>query len=136
MNTNRIAERLSIRYPIFQAPMGRTARPELAAAVTEAGGMGMLGTSWDASCGTLRDSTVRMWENAGCPAAGKRPREGEIVGAFPNGDPIRRYGVPAPMQGATGEIEAFALYAGQSVVLIRDLPPVASVMRELAKAFM
>ena len=89
----------------------------------------------DAPHRALRNSTVRMWENAGCPATGKRPREGEIVGAFPNGDPIRRYGVPAPMQGASGEIEAFALYAGQSVGLIRDLPPVASVMAELAEAF-
>ena len=47
MKTNRIAELLAIRYPIFQAPMGRTAPPELAAAVTNAGGLGMLGTSWD-----------------------------------------------------------------------------------------
>jgi nitronate monooxygenase len=287
MKTNRIAELLSIRYPIFQAPMGRTAPPRLAAAVTNAGGLGMLGTSWDAPdvlrekiratraltggpfavnlampwdqherleisleegvkavslfwgdpapymrtakdvgmcgplsarwcwcpwfampypgcrssrraawrmcaayvlhwhsvpkvCGSARDSwpppnqarmtttrnacwqrcstdtvyttlfdqgwpdaphralrnsTVDIWESAGRPATGKRPREGELVGAFPNGDPIRRYGVPAPMQGATGEIEAFALYAGQSVGLIRDLPPVASVMEELARAF-
>ena len=89
----------------------------------------------DAPHRALRNSTVRMWEDAGCPSTGKRPREGEIVGAFPNGDPIRRYGVPAPMQGASGEIEAFALYAGQSVGLIRDLPLAASVMHELAGAF-
>jgi nitronate monooxygenase len=68
----------------------------------------------DAPRRTLRNSTVERWESAGCPATGKRPREGELVGAFPNGDPIRRYRVPAPMQGASGEIEAFALYAGQS----------------------
>ena len=302
MKTNRVADLLSIRYPIFQAPMGRTAPPRLAAAVTNAGGLGMLGTSWDAPSvlrekiratrgltdgpfavnlampwdqherleialeegvkavslfwgdpapylrkakdagavimqtvatpeearravdlgadlicagrrircflvfvyrrcfagggdvrgvraalalgaegvwlGTrflatvesgahddykkrlvaarstdtvyttlfdqgwpdaphraLRNSTVEMWESAGCPTTGKRSREGELVGAFPNGDPIRRYAVPAPMQGATGEIEAFALYAGQSVGLIRDLPSVASVMTELAGAF-
>ncbi len=47
MKTNRIAKLLAVRYPIFQAPMGRTAPPELAAAVTNAGGLGMLGTSWD-----------------------------------------------------------------------------------------
>ena len=40
MKKNRIAELLSIRYPIFQAPMGRTAPPQLAAAVTNAGGVG------------------------------------------------------------------------------------------------
>jgi len=89
----------------------------------------------DAPHRALRNSTVRLWENAGCPPSGSRPREGEVIGAFPNGDPIPRYGVPAPMQGAGGEIEAFALYAGQSVGLIRDLPPVASVMAELAGAF-
>ncbi|HKB84394.1 MAG TPA: nitronate monooxygenase [Burkholderiales bacterium] len=89
----------------------------------------------DAPHRALRNSTVEMWEKAGCPSTGRRPREGELVGAFPNGDPIRRYAVPAPMQGATGEIESFALYAGQSVGLIRDLPPVAAVMVELAPAF-
>ena len=89
----------------------------------------------DAPHRALRNSTVEMWESAGRPPTGKRPREGELVGAFPNGDPIRRYGVPAPMQGATGQIEAFALYAGQSVGLIRDLPTAASVIAELAKAF-
>ena len=47
MKTNRITELLQIRYPIFQAPMGRPAPPRLAAAVTNAGGLGMLGTSWD-----------------------------------------------------------------------------------------
>lgn len=46
---------------------------------------------------------------------GRRPS------ARSGGDPIPRYGVPAPMQGAAREIEAFALYAGQSVGLIRDL---------------
>lgn len=89
----------------------------------------------DAPHRALRNSTVEMLESADCPTTGKRPREGELVGAFPNVDPIIWYGVPAPMQGATEEIEAFALYAGQSVGLIRDLPPVASVMAELAGAF-
>lgn len=83
----------------------------------------------------LRNSTVRLWEGAGSPPTGKRPHEGEIIGAFPDGNPIPRYGVPAPMQGSKGEIEAFALYAGQSVGLIRDLPSVAAVMAGLVKAF-
>ena len=89
----------------------------------------------DAPHRALRNSTVEMWEKAGCPASGHRPGEGQIIGAFPNGAPIPRYGVPAPMQGASGEVEAFALYAGQSVGLIRDLPSVAQVMAELAPAF-
>ena len=108
----------------------------LAARATDTVYLTLFDQGWpDAPHRALRNSTVRMWENAGCPTTGKRPGEGEIVGAFPNGDPIRRYGVPAPMQGATGDIEAFALYAGPSVGLVRDLPPVASVMAELADPF-
>ncbi|MFA1625051.1 nitronate monooxygenase [Rhizobium mongolense] len=38
---------LGIRHPIVSAPMGRASRPELAAAVTNAGGLGGLGFSWD-----------------------------------------------------------------------------------------
>jgi nitronate monooxygenase len=108
----------------------------VAAAATDTVYSTLFDQGWpDAPHRALRNSTVEMWENAGCPPPGKRPGEGEVIGAFPNGDPIPRYGVPAPMQGASGEIEAFALYAGQSVGLIRDLRPVASVIAELAKAF-
>ncbi|HVY06418.1 MAG TPA: nitronate monooxygenase [Burkholderiales bacterium] len=89
----------------------------------------------DAPHRALRNSTVEMWEQAGRPDTGRRPGEGEVIGAYPDGRPIPRYGVPAPMQGASGDIEAFALYAGQSVGLVHDLPPVASVMRELEQAF-
>jgi nitronate monooxygenase len=89
----------------------------------------------DAPHRSLRNSTVRMWEQAGRPPSGSRPREGEVIGAFPDGRPIKRYDVPAPMRGATGEIEAFALYAGQSVGLVRDIQTVAAVMAELSRGF-
>ena len=39
-------ERLRLRFPIFQAPTGSIAGPELCAAVTNAGGMGALGLTW------------------------------------------------------------------------------------------
>ena len=89
----------------------------------------------DAPHRALRNSTMEMWERAGCPPAGSRPREGEVIGAFPDGRPIKRYDVPAPMQGATGELEAFALYAGQSVGLVREIKPVSAVMAELLSGF-
>jgi NAD(P)H-dependent flavin oxidoreductase YrpB (nitropropane dioxygenase family) len=89
----------------------------------------------DAPHRSLRNSTIAMWEQAGRPASGKRPREGEVIGAFPDGRPIRRYDVPAPMRGATGDVEAFALYAGQSVGLVRHIQPVAAVMAELSRGF-
>lgn len=89
----------------------------------------------DAPHRSLRNSTIEMWERAGRPASGSRPREGEVIGAFPDGRPIRRYDVPAPMRGATGEIEAFALYAGQSVGLVQDIQPAAAVLAELSRGF-
>jgi nitronate monooxygenase len=83
----------------------------------------------------LRNSTVRAWEAAGCPSPGKRPGEGDVLGAMADGRTILRYDVPAPMQGATGEIEAFALYAGQSVGLVREILGVDAVMAELSLPF-
>jgi nitronate monooxygenase len=42
-----MTEALGLRFPIAQAPMGRSVPPEMAAAVANAGGLGMLGASWD-----------------------------------------------------------------------------------------
>src|SRR5205085_2941815 len=39
----RLTERLGIRHPILQAPMGSTAGGALAAAVSDAGGLGLIG---------------------------------------------------------------------------------------------
>src|SRR5207248_4014918 len=36
----------ALRYPIWQAPTGSIAGPELAAAVSKAGGMGAMGLTW------------------------------------------------------------------------------------------
>ncbi|MCE7999765.1 MAG: nitronate monooxygenase [Rhodobiaceae bacterium] len=42
---NRVCEHLGSKYPIVQAPMGWIARSQLASAVCEAGGMGIIETS-------------------------------------------------------------------------------------------
>ncbi len=42
---NRITRMLGVRYPIVQAPMGWIARAQLASAVSNAGGMGIIETS-------------------------------------------------------------------------------------------
>src|SRR3954468_23805472 len=44
MAANRIQSLLGVEYPIVQAPMTYIARAELAAAVSEAGGLGMIET--------------------------------------------------------------------------------------------
>ena len=41
--TNTLTERLNLKWPILQAPMGSASTPALAAAVTNAGGLGGLG---------------------------------------------------------------------------------------------
>jgi len=41
--SNTLTERLNLKYPILQAPMGSASTPALAAAVTNAGGLGGLG---------------------------------------------------------------------------------------------
>src|SRR6185503_3678078 len=41
----RVTELLGVRYPIVQAPMGWIARAQLASAVSEAGGLGIIETS-------------------------------------------------------------------------------------------
>jgi len=42
---NRITKMLGVEYPIVQAPMGWIARAQLASAVSNAGGMGIIETS-------------------------------------------------------------------------------------------
>lgn len=39
-------ERVGIRHPVVQAPIGSATNPELAAAVSDAGGLGMLAVTW------------------------------------------------------------------------------------------
>ena len=43
---NRLCVRLGIRIPIIQAPIGKNSNPELAAAVSTAGGLGSVGVTW------------------------------------------------------------------------------------------
>ena len=49
-----ICERLGIEWPVFQAGMGWVARAELAAAVSEAGGLGVIGAGTDMAADELR----------------------------------------------------------------------------------
>jgi NAD(P)H-dependent flavin oxidoreductase YrpB (nitropropane dioxygenase family) len=44
--TTPLCDRLGIRVPIVQAPIGSAATPQLAAAVADAGGLGMLALTW------------------------------------------------------------------------------------------
>jgi enoyl-[acyl-carrier protein] reductase II len=55
----RVSELLGIDYPIIQAPMGWIARSQLASAVSNAGGLGIIETS-SGELEKVRDEIVRM----------------------------------------------------------------------------
>ena len=79
----------------------------------------------------LRNSTVEDWEAAGRPASGDRPGEGKTIAEYPDGQPIERYGDDLPVEGTEGDLEALALYAGQSSGLTEEVRPAAAVLKEL-----
>ncbi|WP_374470977.1 NAD(P)H-dependent flavin oxidoreductase [Phenylobacterium sp.] len=56
---NRITELLGVKYPIVQAPMGWIARSQLASAVSNAGGMGIIETS-SGELDNVRDEIRKM----------------------------------------------------------------------------
>ena len=83
---------------------------------------------------TLRNSTMRAWQDAGEPAPGARPGEDEVVAGGHDGTEIRRYAVSPPSVAVTtGEPEAMALYAGQGVGLITHPEPAADIVRCLMR---
>src|SRR3954452_781724 len=85
----------------------------------------------DASHRAVHNSTAEMWEAAGRPAPGSRPREGEVIAHLASGEPIVRYEPAPPMVGTTGEIEALSLWAGQGVALATERQPAADIVEEL-----
>jgi NAD(P)H-dependent flavin oxidoreductase YrpB (nitropropane dioxygenase family) len=80
---------------------------------------------------TLRNSTVRAWERAGRPAAPHRPGERDLVACAPDGSRLYRYGPEPAVRGTRGNVEALALYAGQSAGLAHHLLPAAAIVDEL-----
>ena len=79
----------------------------------------------------LRNSTVRMWEPAGCPGPGERPGERDQVAIQPDGTPIERYSDVIPTGDLQGNLEALALYAGQSSERINDVLPAKDIVAQL-----
>lgn len=85
----------------------------------------------DAPHRVLRNSTVERWEEAGRPASGERPGEGEPVAAREGGSPIPRYASSTPSEGMTGDVEAMSMWAGQGVGLVTRTQPAAEIVLDL-----
>jgi nitronate monooxygenase len=82
----------------------------------------------------LRNRTLEMWEAAGCPPAGKRPGEGDIlVTNAITGATKRRYRASHPVRDDRGAIGELSLFAGQGVDAIRDIPSAGELVGRLWK---
>ncbi len=79
----------------------------------------------------IKNSTTEAWEKAGKPNVGNRPNENEIIARKQNGQPILRYSDDGPIAGTTGNVEALALYAGQTVGLISSVKTASQIMTDL-----
>ena len=79
----------------------------------------------------IRNSTVARWEEAGCPAPGVRPGEGEQIGTFPEGAPMLRYNAATPWDSMDGDWEAGPHYAGTSAALVPRVEPIADVLSRI-----
>jgi nitronate monooxygenase len=86
---------------------------------------------WAATHRVLRNRTFVAWEAAGCPSPGKRPGEGDVVGTRPNGARLIRYSNQAPLAGFDVQIAECALYAGNSVEVVKDIPSAADLVKRL-----
>jgi NAD(P)H-dependent flavin oxidoreductase YrpB (nitropropane dioxygenase family) len=110
-----LCERLGVELPIIQAPVGSAAGPELAAAVSEAGGLGMLALTWQSPEQARR--TVRRTRELT-----SRPFGANLVLDFPvddlltvcldEGVPIIStfWGSPSPVNGRIREAGALHLH--------------------------
>ena len=70
----RLTERLDIRHPVLLAPMGGVAGGRLAAAVTSAGGLGLIGGGYgDAAGSTANSSPPATRGSAAASSPGRWP---------------------------------------------------------------
>jgi nitronate monooxygenase len=80
---------------------------------------------------TLRNGTLNHWEAAGCPPVGKRPGEGDSVATGPGGTKVVRYSIMPPQAGFEGAVTDLAMYAGQGVDDVKDLPTARDLIGRL-----
>ena len=86
---------------------------------------------WDAPHRVIRNSTVEAWEES--RGNQPRPNEGQVIAHFPDGRPVLRYSDVIPLPATEGEVEALALYAGQSAGLIGEKKAAREIVVDLVK---
>jgi nitronate monooxygenase len=123
MGTRFVASDESDAHPRYKARLLQAEARDTA--LTE-----LFDVGWPASPHrVLRNSTYERWEAAGSPLSGERPEEGEEVASG-----IPRYAANVPLAGMEGDVEAMAMYAGQSVGAITEVEPAAAIVERFAAA--
>jgi NAD(P)H-dependent flavin oxidoreductase YrpB (nitropropane dioxygenase family) len=81
----------------------------------------------------LSNSTMRSWLAAGRPTGPDRPGEEDVVATNASGQPIRRYDDAPPLRNMVGDLDAMALYAGQSVELVTTSGSAGQIVADLVR---
>jgi nitronate monooxygenase len=90
----------------------------------------------DAAHRVIRTKVVEEWENAGSPAPGKRPGEGQSIGTMRGRGieaPLVKYAVTSAAEYIDGDVESLPFYAGESVSLVREILPAGEIVRRIAE---
>jgi nitronate monooxygenase len=126
MGTRFLASQEAHAHPVYKQKVLQAAETDTIYSCLFDGG-------WrDAPHRTLRNSTLTNWEVSGSPPSRGRPGEGERIAIRPDGTPLPRYSAELPGPEVTGEVEAMALYAGQSTGLVSRLQSAHDIVKEVA----
>ena len=85
----------------------------------------------DAPHRALKNSTSKMWENAGRPDFGQRPGEGDVVASSAIGGDVLRYQSKSPSADLIGSVEATSMWAGQGVSMVKKVQPAHDIVRDI-----
>jgi len=90
---------------------------------------------WSALHRVLKNKTFQIWEAVGCPLKGNKPGEKDIVATGSGDLKIERYASMPPMKFLQGSLTELAMYAGQGVNKIKDLPTAKELIQRLWKEY-
>ena len=126
---------LSILVALMETRYVRTGNEIYKRALVDAGEKSTVYTNcfnleWEAMHRVLRNSTFLAWEAEGCPLAGSKPLEDDIIAVNYDGSEVMRYS-GGGYGAKDGQLEAVAMYAGQGVGTISDLPNAADLVERL-----
>ena len=86
---------------------------------------------WKAVHRVLINKTFLDWEAEGCPSTGNKPREDDVVANHPVFGQTMRYESMSPAKGHEGTLDEMALYAGEGVHKVNDLPTAQELLERL-----